>query len=76
MPSANNVARARSYVIFETSFFATSILQGHFYNVILIRRIILILRFGKTTGIDHIAVLADSNKNVYCHGSNMESPRD
>ena len=33
MPSANNVAKARSF------------LQRHFYNVILIRRIILIFAF-------------------------------
>ena len=42
MPSANNVARARSYVIF-----ATSVLQHHFCNVILIHRIILIFRFSQ-----------------------------
>ena len=46
MPPANNIVRA-----------CDVIMQRHFCNVILIRRIILISRFGQ----NHIAVLAESN---------------
>ena len=50
MPSANNVVRARSYIIFATSFWFA---ESFSFTVSV-----------KTTGIDHIAVYADSKKSM------------
>ena len=52
MPSTNNVARARSYVIFATSFWFA---ESFSFSVSV-----------QTTGMDHIAVLADS-KNIWVY---------